>query len=343
MRINNSQYENKCYSPDDLGSSECSLDQEKLKELKELQEKYREHMVSLADNPKESRFFELEKIYPKTGDIETLIEQTTDLKKCLDSFRPLDPAQVENLRQVFDLEYTYNSNRIEGNTLTLRETMFVVEKGMTIEGKPLKDHFEAVNHQEGINYIRELIEKDIPLSEDVIKQIQGIILTRIQDIEKHHIGDYRKVEVRIAGSPHIPPTKEKVPGEMKKYIDFYEENKETMNPVLLASEMHLRLVDIHPFVDGNGRTARLVMNLILLQNGYPLSIISSEKKERDDYYNALLIADVDEDKTLFHRLILKAVKKSLFNYLQMVPGGIGEKEEKKGYYFFQKIKDHLTN
>lgn len=308
-------------------------------ELKALRERYRAHLMSLTPDPMQSSApFDFSKVYPDTPDLPALLAQVDDLKKCLDSFRPLNPAQAANLQGVYDLEYTYESNRIEGNTLTLRETHLVVDKGLTIGGKPLRDHLEAINHQEAIQYIRDLSDKENPFNEFILKSIHSLIL---RSIDPPHAGVYRGVPVEIRGSKHLPPQPYLVPKLMEDYFFFYEEAKDRLHPVLLASEMHERLVTVHPFIDGNGRTARLVMNLLLLRNGYPIANISADRAEREAYYDALEAKQIGGSLDDFHRLILRTVKASFFRYLDAASGGIGEEEERKGGYFFERIKDAL--
>ncbi|KAA3595859.1 MAG: Fic family protein [Calditrichaeota bacterium] len=281
--------------------------------------------------------FELEKVYPNTDKIEKLILQVDDLKKCLDSFRPFDKAQLENLEEAFDTEYTYDSNRIEGNTLTLQETHLVISKGMTIQGKPLKEHLEVINHKEALDFIKELVREETDFNESVLKQIHNLIL---RSIDRKNAGAYRNVQVQIVGSKHTPPQPFLLQQLMEDYFKFYEENKSSFHPVIFSAELHERLVTIHPFIDGNGRTSRLVMNLILMRNGFPIANISGEKSERLEYYNALEKANIGESKENFHRLVLKEVKKSLIRYLNNV--SVSE-DKTKGLYFFEKIDKFLDS
>ncbi|MBW2735339.1 MAG: Fic family protein [Deltaproteobacteria bacterium] len=279
--------------------------------------------------------FNLLDIYPSTESISELISQVDDLKKCLDSFRPLSPEQAENLQQVFDTEYTYDSNRIEGNTLTLQETALVLEKGVTIGGKPLKEHLEVINHQEAIGYIRDIVNKDVELDERALKDIHAIIL---KSIDRKNAGAYRRIGVMIRGSKHRPPEPHMVAELMDNYFAFYRQNNETMHPVLLAADMHEKLVTIHPFVDGNGRSARMLMNLILLQQGYPVANISSERDERQDYYTALEAVQTGGSIDHFHRVVLKAVKTALIKYLDVMSPDV---EEGKGDYYLERIAPHI--
>ncbi|QEP45007.1 Fic family protein [Ectothiorhodospiraceae bacterium BW-2] len=284
--------------------------------------------------------FDLSVIYPETDDLFELYEQLTDLKKCLDSFRPLTTNQVKNITEVFDTEYTYESNAIEGNTLTLMETEMVIHRGMTISGKPLKDHQEAINHRDAIQLIRELARHETEFNQNVLLQIHAIILS---GIDRENAGMYRRERVRIAGSRHICPNYLKIPQLMEEYFHYYEANRINTHPVELASNLHEKLVTIHPFIDGNGRTARLVMNLILLKNGYPITVIHSDRDQRLAYYNALETAQISEtgDNSHFQRLIAKYVKKWLFQYLNLLSDNGNTETENRGYYFFQKIEPYL--
>lgn len=309
------------------------LSETEKEELESLKETYNAFLRDIMDTAD----FDLYQVYPETAGLEILYKQLTDLKKCLDSFRPFNKSQMANLQEVFDTEYTYESNRIEGNTLTLMETDLVIHKGMTIEGKPLKDHFEAVNHLQGIEYIREVVKEKKNLSNKVLLDIHSLIL---QGIDRENAGSYRMVNVRISGSRHICPSYIKVANRMDEYFNWYESNKNTIHPVQLAAEMHEKLVSIHPFIDGNGRTARLVMNLILLQNGYPITIIASDRKKRLSYYESLEACHLSEtgDNSEFKLLIAEYVKIWLFNYLNMIASNIDEASKDKGYYFFKKIE-----
>lgn len=280
----------------------------------------------------------LEKIYPNTQNLEQLKEQLTDLKASIDSFRPLNQDQLHNLNSALDMEYTYESNRIEGNTLTLAETELVINKGITIGGKPMQDHQEAVNHHEAVQFIREIANNDVDFDEKVLLHIHSIVLS---GIDRQNAGNYRSVRVRLVGSRHVCPNPIKIPSLMQEYFEYYENNKDSLHPVELASNMHEKLVSIHPFIDGNGRTARLVMNLILLRNGYPITVINSENNKRQDYYHALEKSQIEQDNLPFQLLISDYVKQWLFNYLEMFAGNINEDD--KGYYFFKKTEPYLKN
>ncbi len=243
-------------------------------------------------------------------------DQLTDKKQRLDNFRPLAPALVRNLEDWFRVELTFTSNAIEGNTLTRRETAVVIEKGLTVGGKSLQEHLEATNHAEALDFIHKLIKKkpaDLRATE--ILTIHSIILKSIDDENAGHI---RSIPVRISGSPVIMPNHRKVPDLMLEFYTWLT-SKHGMHPVEFAGEAHYRLVSIHPFVDGNGRTARLLMNLLLMMYGYPPAII--RKSDRLAYISALEKAQLGGSKTDYEKIIARAAHRSLDIYLEALEEG----------------------
>lgn len=241
--------------------------------------------------------------------------QGVDSKKSiLDSKRPLSQHILKNLKQYFDVELTYNSNAIEGNTLTITETKVILEEGLTIgRGKSLTEHLEVINHQEAINYIEDIVNKNIDISERVIKDLHAIIL---KSIDNQNAGVYRKNNVLISGSKHRPVEYMFVEEKMHELIQWYDKMKHQLHPVELAALFHFKYVYIHPFIDGNGRTARLLINLILLRNGYPIAVIKNE--DRSEYMKALENASVHGDTKAFIEIIIQAVESSLDTYLYMI-------------------------
>ncbi len=238
------------------------------------------------------------------------LERIDQKKKKLDALRPLPVALVNNLQEWFAIEFTYTSNAIEGNTLSMSETAMVVEKGITIGGKTIREHLEAINHAKAIDFIRELAQKkQSDLALDDILAIHKIVLQKIDDV---HAGVFRDVMVRVLGSSTIFPNPAKVPFLMVDFITWLQTASD--HPVIVAALAHYKLVTIHPFVDGNGRTARLLMNLLLLQQGYPLAIIKKEK--RAAYIAAIEQARKTEDMTEFYAVIIEAVEYTLDAYLQ---------------------------
>ncbi|MBQ9182814.1 MAG: Fic family protein [Neisseriaceae bacterium] len=197
----------------------------------------------------------------------------------------------------FRLNFTYHSNAIEGNTLTLKETKVVLE-GVTIGGKSLREHFEVINHHEAIFFIEDLVKRRQPLTEQAIKSIHQLILKNIDD---DNAGKYRTVNVLISGAEHKPPQAFEVPSQMQDLMKWYQQNSSALHPVIRASRLHIDFVGIHPFTDGNGRTSRLLMNLELLKNGYPAIAIKSDRKL--EYYTALDTAHCTKNCDLFDNLV----------------------------------------
>jgi Fic family protein len=246
--------------------------------------------------------------------LEALLVTLSELQQQWQAQKPLESSQLQKLQSYFNLAYTYESNRIEGNTLSLQDTNLVVNEGITIGGKTLQEHLEAINHQEAIHFIEQLVVNLQTFNKSVLLQLHQLIL---MGIDTKNAGVFRTVEVRISGSKHLPPSPLLLNDLMDGYFEFYELNKRTMHPVLLAAEMHERLVTIHPFIDGNGRTARLVMNLVLLQNGYTLVNIKGNLKNRLKYYQALEQVQLNHEHTEFYKLILSSAEKSLLQHLEL--------------------------
>lgn len=232
-------------------------------------------------------------------------------KSELDSMRPLPPNTVASLREKLSLEWTYNSNAIEGNTLTLRETKVVLE-GITVGGKSLREHFEAINHRDAILYVEDLVAEQEPLSEWQIKNIHGLVL---RGVDNGAAGRYRCENVVIAGASTVPPDFLHLDEEMRGLIEWYEE-ADQLHPIERASELHARFVEIHPFIDGNGRTGRLLMNLELMKAGYPPAVI--RKEDRLGYYDALDEACVSKNYDAITGLIVEAVQRSINTYQEVL-------------------------
>jgi Fic family protein len=245
--------------------------------------------------------------------IESILADIDQLKIELDILRQsLDNATI---KEALEVEFLYESNRIEGNTLTLRETQLVINEGMTISGKSMREHLEAINHKEAILFIDDLVYQKADLSEYILKQIHGIVL---YGIDRENAGVYRKLPVAIAGSKHLPPQPYLLQDLMEDYFRFYNQEKDNLHPVVLAAEMHERLVTIHPFIDGNGRTSRLIMNLILLQYGFPLAIIGGDYDSRMAYYDALEKVQTESNKEDFILLIAEKVLFALERYINIL-------------------------
>nr|WP_298119201.1 Fic family protein [Flavobacterium sp.] len=249
---------------------------------------------------------------PISRDLQTILDEIDSLKKQLDNYRKFDSYKIN---KALELEYTFESNRIEGNTLTLHETDLVINEGLTISGKSMREHLEAINHVEAIGYIKQLMERNFPFNERELLSVHNLIL---RGIIPEDAGRYRRVQVMIKGSNHMPPQPFIVPKEMEDYFIWFEENKNKIHPILLAAEMHERLVAIHPFIDGNGRTSRLVMNLILLQNGYVIANIKGDYETRVRYYQALETAQTSNNKEEFLLFIAQVEKECLERYLNII-------------------------
>jgi Fic family protein/DNA-binding Xre family transcriptional regulator len=239
------------------------------------------------------------------------------LKNKWDKCRPLNQVQLKKMEEYFYTSYTYESNRIEGNTLTLQETHLIINEGITIGGKSMNEHLEAINHKEAIDLLKDLVHNKTPLNSYRLKQLHQLIL---KGIDSRNAGKYRDVPVRISGSSHIPPEPYLIEKMMEDYFLFYETQKSTLHPVILAAEMHERLVSIHPFIDGNGRTSRLIMNLILLQNGYTIANLKGNLSDRMMYYNALEKVQVNHESDDFFQLIIRNVHESLNEHIHLAGG-----------------------
>lgn len=243
--------------------------------------------------------------------IQDILNEIDSCKVKLDHKRKYDSYRI---REALELEYIFDSNRIEGNTLTLRETDLVINQGLTISGKSMQEHLEAINHKEAVAYINFLIEKDSVITEREVLSIHNLILRGINSPEA---GKYRDLQVMIQGSKHMPPSAFELKREMNLFFSWYEQHKH-IHPVVLAAEMHERLVTIHPFIDGNGRTSRLLMNLILLKNGYVIANLKGDYESRMKYYNALEDAQVNENKDNFIELIALTELECIKRYLSIL-------------------------
>lgn len=243
---------------------------------------------------------------------EKLYQRILEKKKRLDRCRPISPTVLQRLKERIAIEWTYNSNAIEGSSLTLKETQLALEHGLTVKGKPLREHLEAINHKEAIDYVEELVRGKKPVGAEVVREVHRLILTKIDD---ENAGRYRDVNVRITGSTHLPPDSQKVPRLMREFDQWLKLESKKLNPVEYAALAHFKLVDIHPFVDGNGRTARLLMNLILMRDDFPPTVILNS--ERGKYYDVLEAAHRRDDKP-FVDFVGRSLERSLVVWLQAV-------------------------
>ncbi len=247
-------------------------------------------------------------------EISSLLHECDKLKAKLSTLRPLPVDALKKIEEAYNIDYTYESNRIEGNTLTLQETELVVNEGMTIAGKSMREHLEAINHAEAVDYIRDFAKSGIEISERTIKEIHALVL---HGINRENAGRYRTVPVRISGSTHVPPQPYLLGKLMEDFIlRFSEMEARGEHPVLIAAYLHETLVRIHPFIDGNGRTSRLLMNLYLLRHGYTIVNLKGDDDTRRAYYSALEASHTDP--TPFQKLIAEAEISSLKSHLAVL-------------------------
>lgn len=232
----------------------------------------------------------------------------------LNDLRPLTPGEVRQLREEFTVEFTYDSNAIEGNTLTLQETAMVLE-GVTIDRKPLKDHLEAVGHRDAFLYVEEIANRELPLSESIIKNIHSLVLMN-QPEDK---GVFRRIPVRIMGAYAEPVQPYLIEPKITELLTVNEERRKTMKPIERIARFHLEFEGIHPFIDGNGRTGRLILNLDLIRCGYPP--INVKYNDRKRYYDAFDAYYRDGDAGAMTDLIAGYVNARLDEYLQILSEG----------------------
>ncbi len=223
------------------------------------------------------------------NDLPALLAKIDAKRALLDQRRPLSAGEAARLREYLDVEWTYHTNSIEGSTLTRQETLVVLKHGVTVGGRTLVEHLEATNHKQAIDYAIDLATLRTPPTQTDILALHKLVLRGIDDANAGH---YRQRQVFIAGSEYVPPPPQAVPGRMAEFNLWLEKTQPSapgdsprLHPVERAAHAHFWLVDIHPFVDGNGRLARLLMNLLLMQSGYPIAIIRTE--DRQPYYAAL--------------------------------------------------------
>jgi len=254
--------------------------------------------------------------------VQNLLTEIHQKKEQLNKLRPLSEAQVKNLKDVYDIQLTYNSNAIEGSTLTYSETKLILNEGITIGGKSMNEHLETINHKEAISFIEDIAKietKEITLAD--IKNIHHLIL---KGIDNKNARSYRTQNVGVVksdGAIHNFTEPFKIDEKMNEFINWLD-MQTTEEPILLAALVHLKFVSIHPFIDGNGRTARLLMNLILLQNGYPQAII--KVANRAEYIQAVekYQQSSNNDYNDFYKVVLQSVNDSLELYSTILTNDI---------------------
>ncbi|TRX01539.1 Fic family protein [Flavobacterium gawalongense] len=247
-------------------------------------------------------------------EFQTSFERLHEKKQVLQTSRPLPNIALHKIRESLSIEWTYNSNSIEGNTMSLRETQMVIQEGITIKGKSLREHFETHNHDKAINYLYSIVNEDYNLRSIDILSLHGLVLRSIED---DFAGRIRNGGVRITGANFTPPNANKVPDLLDELIDFINTNPLQLNDIELATVFHHKLVWIHPFFDGNGRTVRLAMNLLLMRSGFPPAIIL--KNDRKKYYEALNQANGGNYQKLT-LLMCQSLERTLNIYINSLPG-----------------------
>lgn len=254
---------------------------------------------------------------------EALLDLLTQAHALLQSLRPLPPQVRHELGHRFDVALTHHSTAIEGNTLTQSETEIVIEKGITVSGKSLRDHLEVVGHKEALDFVRELADASQPIGEWEIRQIHSLVM---KGQEAQDRGGYRSLDVKAAGTGHRYPSHLKVP-ELMRDFGVWLGQESPDHPVIRASEAHFRFVTIHPFRDGNGRVGRLLMNLLLLQNGYPIAVIPLAK--RADYILCLELAQGLGDRSALDHLVMSALLRGFRETFETAVSDAQLKEESK--------------
>jgi len=236
-----------------------------------------------------------------------LMRSVAGRKAALDALRPLAPVAAAQLRKFYDIELTWTSNAIEGNTLTARETAEIVEHGLTVGGKRLREHLEAADHHDALQWVRALADDATPIDEGIVVELHRRIVARSQP---EIAGVYATLPRRILGAPVVFPNPAKIP-ELMQAFGAHRTAASPGWPEAFAA--HLKLVSIHPFADGNGRTARLLMNLILLRAGYPPIAVRPE--DRTAYLDAIERAQTGRDETPYELLMLRRLDETLAEYL----------------------------
>lgn len=242
-------------------------------------------------------------------ELQVLYSRLIEKKSVLTKNRPIPGIAIKKIAEQLAIEWTYNSNSIEGNTLTLRETQLVIQEGITIKGVSLREHFEAVNHDKAIDFVVSLCKPNYVLNTKDILAVHALVLRSIED---HDAGRIRNAGVRISGANFTPPNAIKVPDLLDELVEYTNTNPDHLNSLELASVFHHRFVWIHPFFDGNGRTVRLIMNLLLMRDGFPPAIILSN--DRKKYYDALNKAN-NSDYNKLILLVAQALERSLNIYI----------------------------
>lgn len=246
--------------------------------------------------------------------LQELLQKADSYKQKISSARPLAKEELKSLDNYFRIGFTYSSNALEGNTLSLSETKILLEDGITVGGRPLKDCYETVGHGLAYDFMLELAkQQNMDITEEAIKKLHRLFY---QKVDAEQAGQYRSIQVFISGTEYIPPEPGEIPRLMSHLTDQIRSSRVTLHPIELAAMTHKRLVDIHPFIDGNGRTARLLMNLILVNSGY--GVVSIPPIWRNDYINALSVSRKENDMEPFSKLIAECVIETERDYCRLL-------------------------
>ncbi len=310
------------------------MDTELLRSSSHLYENFMRRLIGLSQQANFSLSTTIEDYL--TMNYRLKLERIDRLKIWLDEFRPFESPIVAELKKIYDVRFTYNSNAIEGNTLTQSETELVLRKGITVGGKTLDEHLEAIGHKEAIDYIEHLAQQDTLINQWEIKQIHNMILRKINPEEA---GSYRTLDVMAAGTNYRYPPHYLLAQLMGDFVSWLNSASAlSLHPVEYASIAHYRFVSIHPFRDGNGRSARLLMNLLLIRSGYPIVVIDNQI--RNDYINALAYGQQNQDDlSQLCNLVFDATIVSLVEVLRLVVTASSSRG--KGQAFYQEITDFL--
>ncbi|MGY3750733.1 Fic family protein [Vagococcus acidifermentans] len=241
----------------------------------------------------------------------------TTLKNNLTKFKPLTDIEAAVLRHNERLNEIYNSNALEGNTITLNETRLILDDGITIAGKSMREHLEIVNLLEAIEYAEDIVKRKQCLTETVIKELHSLVYNKL-GADTRDRGNYRRLPVEIVGSQHQPTLPQQIPYEMAKLIKWSQKEKEILHPVEYAAALHEKFAAIHPFIDGNGRTGRLLLNFALTEAGYPSVIVKADNESRLIYNNTLETAHVTGDLEPFTRYINELVENKLERMIDLL-------------------------
>jgi Fic family protein len=242
---------------------------------------------------------------------ENRIKETDELKKEIDSYRPFNQKLIKALQEYYRIGFTYSSNALEGNSLTESETRVIIEDGLTIGGKSIKEHNETLGHSDAYSLLEKLSKNNQILEPDIL-ELHRLFYYRI---DENRAGKYRQEQVFISGTDYLPPKYQDVPGLMHKFVEEIPKWKESMHPVSYAAKLHNTIATVHPFIDGNGRTARLVMNLALLQQGYPIVIVPPVL--RSEYISGIRLANKGNSE-LFYDFISNMEYESVRDYIRLL-------------------------